>query len=57
MKPPNRKGVQHQDYCLNDEPGVTICICEPDFFEEDEPIEDVLVGWEEGEKGITKEDR
>jgi hypothetical protein len=28
-KAPNRKGVSHQEHCLHDEPGVTICTCQP----------------------------
>ena len=28
-KPPNRKGVRHHKDCLHDEPGVTICTCNP----------------------------
>lgn len=26
-KPPNRKGIRHQQHCLHDEPGVTVCTC------------------------------
>lgn len=28
-KPPNRKGKRHHVDCLHDEPGVTLCVCEP----------------------------